>query len=187
VYGVGGRAVPQDKWGDELASFSAHLTPRERARAEIYFDKWPLEVADLGQMPTFKPTKSKRGILNTIVRNVGIMYSGMHKKWMTTQDLWSSMGFPIDQTSVDALCGATCQFTRGAPKPLVRTRRSQTCQCGNSMHVNFIGAISWLLLVKLPALGRSTSDDKPCLRDRPADSEFAAVFKRVRLVRRQTI
>jgi hypothetical protein len=176
----------KDEWGDNLQSFAAHLTPSERARSEVYKRKWPFEVADLGQAPEVKPTKSRNGVLKTIVRNAGIMYSDTHKRWMTTQDVWTAMGFPIDETCVDALCGTTCQFTRGGRRAPGRTRRSQIVQCGNSMHVNFIGAISWLLLVKLPALGRIATSPH-AVPPRPADSQFATVFNKVRLARRATI
>ena len=72
---------------------------------------------------------------------------------MTTQDMWSSMGFPICKRAIEAVHGATCQFSRTRRGPKTRTRRSQSNQVGNTMHVNFMSAIQMLLILKLQFLG----------------------------------
>ncbi len=70
------------------------------------------------------------------------------------------MGFPVTEAARQAYKGVSCQFSRGCDFPVNpnRTRRSQVCQLGNSMHVTSMGSVvfatvwqqGWLLAAQLP-------------------------------------
>ena len=221
-----GIADGTDPYKDKPGSCAACLTFTERARVKKYARRWPAEIWDLGQDPDERPMHSDSGRLHTTIRGCGIQFCMPKRctggRWLTAGDQWVSMGFPVLMSHVGACGGAICQFTRPSaytdllgislgptavlPRtcPSFRTRRSQTVQCGNSMHINFIGAA--LLLVAIcfpcgepcenwasPAPTADMSDDKRRVKRRAGSASggvaglFAAAVdnKRRRLQRAQ--
>eukprot|EP00959_Pyramimonas_sp_CCMP1952_P323859 6777750-Pyramimonas_sp.AAC.1 len=69
------------------------------------------------------------------------------RRWLTPSELWLAMGFPSTATVADAV-GATCQFTAHSRAPPKRSRASQLKQLGNCMHVQSLGSMMLLMLLK---------------------------------------
>ena len=93
-------------------------------------------------------TKEK---LNCIIRNVGLLYSSAHQRWLLPLELFTAMGFPITPEHVKA-AGLPCIFSRCSQIPVTRSHRSMTQACGNGIHVNCIGALLMLIIFFLPGL-----------------------------------
>jgi hypothetical protein len=139
-----------DPWGDDPESWEAVISDYERDRLDTYRKRFPREAVLLSQNPEEWPVFSKRGVLPTLMHRGGITF--IDHEIFTCFDLWRAMGFPIAPDEVEA-CKAECQFSDGRPVPACRSRTSQVAQCGNSMHVNFIGGMNLLLVLQLPMLG----------------------------------
>ena len=154
-------------------AFYDALNPSEQARLKVYRELYPHDVCDLSQDPEEMPVFSRDMALNTIIKNVGIMYlpefymhggaaypdgiglrgPRMPKRWLTLSELLTSMGFPITYEAIQACCGATCPMSRGQPIVPGQSHRSTANQTGNTMHVNSIGAIRLTIFLLLPSLG----------------------------------
>jgi hypothetical protein len=139
-----------DPWGDDAESWEAAISDFERGRLETYRARFPREAVLLSQNPEERPIFSKRGVLPTLMYRGGITF--IDHEIFTCFDLWRAMGFPIAPDEIEA-CKSDCQFSDGRPAPALRSRTSQVSQCGNSMHVNFVGALNLLLVLQLPMLG----------------------------------
>mgnify|MGYP002395801129 CR=1 FL=1 len=77
--------------------------------------------------------------LQTVTRNVGLLWVEKHQRWMTPSELLLSQGFPVMCASVrDMNLPLTSSFqeeVRG------RKRAAQAHQAGNSMNVNTMGYV----------------------------------------------
>jgi hypothetical protein len=131
--------VPQH---DPPGSFLAALTCMERDRLQRFNAMRPGQAADLCQNPDQRCITTRRGHLMTITKNVGIVFSKRHGRWLCATELLSAMGFPIREEDMRA-CGAECMFSRGAVAPSTRTLRSMKNQCGYQTAI----------LIALPQLG----------------------------------
>ena len=85
-------------------------------------------------------------VLNTIIKNVALLWSDSHSRWLTPNELLTAMGFPVVPSTVDTcLAGlpptshrgdshrVLCSFNRIRPE---RHRTVVPGQAGNSMSVN---------------------------------------------------
>lgn len=137
---------------DPAGSFLAALTIAERHRLEIYGLMKRGQACDVNQDPKARCITTRNGNMMTITKGIGLLFSKRHGRWFCPSELFTSMGFPCAVEHARA-AGAECPFTRGKAPPATRSLRSQKNQCGNSMHVNVIGAYQSALLFVLPSLG----------------------------------
>jgi len=112
---------------------------------------------DLSQDVDERPLKTRRGELNTLMHNVGVMYSPRHRRTFVAEEMMTAHGWPIDEASV-AVTGVSTTFSRNRPRgcltvPHARTRRSLVMQNGNGQHVNTVGGITLFCILKFPTLG----------------------------------
>ena len=138
---------------DDMLSWASLLTPRERERVEHYKFILPGEVADLHQEADQKAIVSKNGELGTVVKSVGLMWSGIMGRWLARKELLAAMGFPITLEHVTANSGVASSFSIGCTPPVTRSHHSQGEACGNAFHMNAIGGTMLLALVIFPELG----------------------------------
>ena len=79
-------------------------------------------------------------------------------RWMLGKELLTAMAFPISAQCQAACHGAYCQFSDGRPAPATRTVKSTRKQSGNTIHVNHIGAMTFVVCLKFPTLGQATKE-----------------------------
>jgi hypothetical protein len=95
--------------------------------------------------------------LGTIIRNTGINFCVAQDMWLPPQTQYLAMGFPITLQQ-QVMTGSRCHCSRIAPEeddyPSSRTQKSLRTQCGNSMHINSIGAAMFMTFLLMPSLGR---------------------------------
>jgi hypothetical protein len=125
----------------------------ERNRLERFHELRPGQAADLCQNPDMRCITTRHGHLMTITKNVGIVFSQRHSRWLCATELLTAMGFPVRAEDVRACADVQCMFSRGAEAAVTRTLCSMKNQCGNSMHVNVVGAYQTAILIALPQLG----------------------------------
>eukprot|EP00959_Pyramimonas_sp_CCMP1952_P196619 4111173-Pyramimonas_sp.AAC.1 len=76
--------------------------------------------------------------LQTIIRNVGLLYSEVHHRWMVPLEVLNAQCFPVYGSAF----GEECSFSR--PRPTARKRSHVFAQAGNSMHGAVIGlCLAW--------------------------------------------
>ena len=164
------------------------------ARYRILF---PDDVCDVNQNPDARPLHSIGAKLNTLIKNIGIMFlpktyvhSGDVKelpcRWLAVPELFLAMGFPVTDSTIEACCGAKCPLSRGVDAIAAQSRRSACNQVGNTMHINSIGAVHMAILLLIPALGSkcptSAADESADGRSAVASSSsegFASAFHEV--------
>ena len=169
----------EDSWCDPPGSFLECLSLAERSRYNVYTSMFPGEVADVGQDPRSRPLHSSQGKLGTLVKGQGLMMLPVSLKadsfpirWFAIVELLTSMGFPITPSIVKACHGATCGFSEGHASPSSRSRASAAQQIGNTMHVNFIGGLTMLLIAKPPFLGNPIPNTGH-FAEQPLDADVA--------------
>lgn len=167
-----------DAWGDAPDSFLACLTPAERERADEYNRSRPGVLGDVNQDPSEWPMRSGRDHLNTIIKNVGLLFSWSHSRWLLPMELLTAMGFPIADEHVQA-AGAPCVFSRCKNAPETRSHRSMSNACGNAIHVNVIGAILMIAMLFFP---KACSDFSPAVSHM---SDLGATISTVRRLKRK--
>ena len=121
----------------------------QQARAHLTEDC----AVDLGQNFEHRQLCTRRGKLHTLIKGGGVTWCFQRGMWMTASELWIAQGFPVSEAIVQAT-GVQCQFSscRSQSAPAVRTRSSQISQIGNTMHVNVMGSLMMLILLRLPSL-----------------------------------
>ena len=159
-----------DEFKDARHSALGCLTLAERRRFVHYMTHWPEEACNVGQDPAARPTHTRNGVMFTLIRSSGIIMTppsdGAAPRWLTPQELATSMGFPI-HAEAQAACGNTaCLFSRQSPGCRKRSSHSVRAQIGNAMHINVIGAAIAVVILRLPMLGEVRSQ-------RPAESSAA--------------
>ena len=120
-------------------------------------------MADVKHDVDQHPVHSMEGKLNTIVAHAGLMFlpeldvwsigldgrtrvrelgecEASPRRWFSPSKLYTAMRFPITEAVIDSCCGVTCCMSRGAPGAFRSRRRSVCHQCGNTMHLNSVGA-----------------------------------------------
>ena len=110
---------------------------------------------------------------------------GNDPRWVVPSELFAMMGFPTTLDAQSATGNATCVFATTGLEG--RTPHSQRSQVGNSMHVNMIGSVQTVLVLKFPGLGlaersASTSVRQPQrpahLKRGPPPSVFLALARK---------
>lgn len=150
------------RFHDPEGSFLWCLTSKERSRQAFYSAKWPDDTADLNQNPDQRPLHSSNGKLNTLLHSMGLQWHHKSGRPLTPSELLTAMGLPISDEHVAACDGAMCQFSRSSPHPAPRrTIKSQVAACGNAMHINVMGAVTFVLILKLHNLGRRDTASLP--------------------------
>ena len=97
-------------------SFYIALTPGEIERWQNYLRIRPNECCDLGTNPLERPTSSKHGRLQTLVKGSGILFfdttsenkSRPHQgpRWLLPCEELEAMGLPVSESSQVAVHGA---------------------------------------------------------------------------------
>eukprot|EP00969_Alexandrium_andersonii_P052511 2305921-Alexandrium_andersonii.AAC.1 len=105
-----------------------NLTISERSRLETYKTKFPscqCQVFDVGQNPESRPRRCieshvktitgqmvhRAGILPCLLKGSGIMFAVRKGRWLSMEELFSFMGFPIRAEDTAICAGAHCQFS----------------------------------------------------------------------------
>ena len=89
----------------------------------------------------------------------------------------------VTDEAVEATGGATCYMSRcaGLPSHSKRSTNSMRAQCGNSMHVQAIGAVTLFTVLKLPTLGerimKPSSLKRTASQEIEVETSFAKVFR----------
>ncbi len=139
---------------DDLSAFEKALTDVEYGRYLVYKEKWPNCCYMLNQDVHTHPQRSSEHLLPTIIRNVGILFSPMHKRWLTARELLCVQGFPALNHLLAAATTGDTSFSLDEARPgtklspvcsfnvanATRQRSSMAGQAGDSMSVNMIGA-----------------------------------------------
>ena len=135
------------------ADFENSLSDNERARLKEYiqdFDvKGTKKVVMLSQNPSLRGVQASEVVLSTLVRNVHILWSDCHGRWLSGRELLLAQAFPMTDETL-----AFTQEGRPTPMPLCsfnlgrvaqglppRSRVGMAKQAGNSMCTNAVGAI----------------------------------------------
>ena len=135
------------------ADFENSLSDNERARLTEYFRDFDVKgtkkVCMLSQRPGFRGVQASEVVLGTLVRNVHIMWSDDHGRWLSGRELLLAQAFPTTDETL-----AFTQEGRPTPMPLCsfnlgrvaqglppRSRVGVVKQAGNSMCTNAVGAI----------------------------------------------
>ena len=126
---------------------------------------------------------SMEGKLNTIVAQAGLMFlpeldvwsigldgrtrvrelgecEALSRRWFTPSKQYTAMGSPITEAVIDSCCGVTCCMSRGALGAFRSSRRSVCHHCGNTMHLNSVGAAKVVLYLVLPCLGETGTQNR---------------------------
>jgi site-specific DNA-cytosine methylase len=181
-----------DVFGDVPGSFLHALNLSERTRLTQYRASNPHDVADLSQNPITRPLVSRRNNLNTIMKNVGIMFlpefatytpegqttaepRALPSRWLTASELFTAMGFPVTESAVSRTF-ALCHVSRGLPAVPGRSHRSLWNQVGNTMHLNSIGAAKLSLYLVLPCLGCKTDATRSASAASSSGNSFGSRF-----------
>jgi hypothetical protein len=138
------------------SSFEGNLLKWELYNYLGYIAKFPGHMMYmLGQHFERHPQHTRRGLLNTIIKNAGILMAPEYQRAMTPQEMLVSQAFPIYPWQIStacgmpvALCSAVCSFNldRASRSLPPRKRTSVAGMAGNTMNVNVIGAASiWAL------------------------------------------
>ncbi len=130
----------------------AFLNKGERERYEDYKKLgFGREACDVGSDPTLRPKSSKDGYLQTLTAGQGLIVvnHGKHKRFMSTEELMASMGFPITTSQVAAASGVACQFSHGQQASALRSGASIRHATGNAMHLNAVGAAHLVAFILL--------------------------------------
>ena len=173
---------------DPHTSYLACLTLPERERYEVYMRRWPRSCCNVGQNLDVKPQRScDNGSLHTLTKAGGIimlprsMAADNNPRWLCPSELFTSLGFPVKADAQANAGNVMCCFSQGHPAPPQRSSNSLRSQAGNTIHVNVIGALVSVLLLKLPMLGEKDRNRKEPQTSSPALSRF---FSRSRGVKR---
>ena len=147
-------------WNDPGTSYLASLTIPERRRYDTYMQRWPQSCCNVGQDPDVMAQRScGDGTLQTLTKAGGIimlprsMAPDNNPRWMCPAELFTSLGFPVKVEAQAAAGNVSCCFSQGHPAPTQRSENSMRAQAGNSIHVNVMGAVVAVLVLKLPMLG----------------------------------
>ena len=150
---------------------------------------FPGEMVDCSQDPEERPLRTRSGILNVIMHNVGLMVSPIHRRSFLPLEMFVAHGWPVDELSIAASLTATT-FSRRRPAgslaiPFSRSRRSLAMQCGNGQHVNTIGGITCFVLLKFYTLGDDVAasnnfhqEDAPAAPAESSHDRFLQAFQR---------
>ena len=146
----GGRLVPAGH-GEDL------LCPGELARWNFYktIVLGNSLVCDLAQDPSHSAFISDgHGRLQVFTHGMGIYYftrtsiqmskPGVGPRFMSRNELYQSMGFPIEQR-MQEISGGHHPYSSGRCSPANQTRASSCGQIGNSQHVGAVGPIMFAL------------------------------------------
>ena len=130
--------------------------------------------------PSSQDDGNEEWCLHTLVRNDGLIMSLRRGRWLTATELLTSLGLPISLEAQAWAAGAQCQFSRGfGPKPSTRTCRTMAGQAGNAMHVNSIGAVHAIIILKLAGLGRQVVPDSAASSNVVLTSSRPCMLKRI--------
>lgn len=143
-----GKKVEINTDGSFSISFEDALTPTELENLEKYRTRWPGCAYMLGQNADVKAMRSTPSVLQTIIRNVGILWSDVHNRWLTPSEVLQCQGFPM---TTELSCGvACCSFPKErAPFP-GRKRAAMLEQSGNSMTTVVAGLCCAFALLHVP-------------------------------------
>ena len=84
---------------------------------------------------------------------MGVLHSLKHDRPVLPVEMMLAHGYPVHDLSEAAAAGTSCMFSRRFPAPSGRTYASMAKQLGNGMHVNTVGAMSFVVALTLPELG----------------------------------
>ena len=124
------------------------LTATEKEYLRTYQQIAPGAAFSLGQNPNVRPTTSKTNLLQTLIKNTGLLWSDPHGKWLSGYGCLAAQGFPIHpRHSID---GDVCTGFRDRSKVTLEDRTATVGQAGNSMNVTMIGlgVLFTVLMVK---------------------------------------
>ena len=98
--------APDDDQGTDLrfdddppGTFLCALSINERKREVIYKQRFPGQSGDLGQNPLVRPVCTRHGRVMTITRSIGNLWSPVHERWWRCSELFTSMGFAVQQST----------------------------------------------------------------------------------------
>ena len=97
----------------------------------------PGAAYSLGQNPNVRPTTSKHNILQTLIKNMGLLWSDLHGKWLSCYGCLAAQGFPIHPRHT--INGDVCTGFRDRSKVTPEDRTAIVGQAGNSMNITMIG------------------------------------------------
>ena len=142
---------------DPPGSYLAALSLPERLRLTEYSVTYGISdlVCDVMQNPGERAVVSTTSRLPTFYAGMGLMFSTRLRRWLMASEMWLVMGFPATASAAED-AGTACAFTANFPSPPQRTRASQVRQIGNAMHVQSLGSIMLVAVLKLyPLLTKS--------------------------------
>ena len=147
-----------DVYRDTRECFLGHLTKEERRCYEMAQERWPLCAYNVSQNPSACCQRTlEDGTFFTMTKHCGICVLprgerfGNDPRWVAPTELFAMMGVPTTLDAQSAAGNATCVFATTGLEG--RTPHSQRSQVGNSMHVNMIGSVQAVLVLKFPGLG----------------------------------
>ena len=116
--------------------------------------------------------------MRTLAKGMGINWCLKQQRWLTPRECWATLGHLVSPELVDAMRGARSPFSVGHAAPRERSRRSQLSERGNAMHLNAIGGVILLIMLKLERLGshRLDSASSSCAKEL---SEFALALRQL--------
>ena len=140
-------ASVRKRFNDEGA-FRDALTSFELQNLEQYETEpgWQERVHMLQQNPHVgRGISSGADILNTVIKNSGVMFSSPHQRSLHWSELLISQGFPVlpglaypSNPQAGASC---CSFAIARQKSQPRRRSAVAGQAGNSMNLNVVGVM----------------------------------------------
>ena len=114
-------------------------------------------VVAVGQEPSYSPVMSTEDCLHTLIANMHIQWSTVHKRMMTSREALQCQGFPCTTQTLQstqpgvepAKLAPVCSYnlSRVAASLPSRSRSSITHQCGNAMCVPVVGALLQFIML----------------------------------------
>ena len=143
--------APESECGDESDMFRNSLTGMERRFLNGYEALRRDRCYSLGQDPREFANYSTWSCMRTLIKNAGIIYSDVHRRWVTPCEAFIMQGFPVypmlshgvamtsfslDEVQVDASKSVRpCRVGSSA------SRTAKIGMAGNAMHIQCIASV----------------------------------------------